>query len=118
MFADEMGTDTSLAPLCTLGRDRGASACERAVQPGLERYPAGEHGRGRDKPVPGGRRLNHEEGPRALSGADLSALAQAGQVVAIDSLSSHKGPRVREPIEERGCELVYLPPHSSDVDPI
>jgi transposase len=42
-----------------------------------------------------------------------------GQVVVMDNLSSHKGERVKELIEERGCELVYLPPYSSpDFNPI
>jgi transposase len=36
----------------------------------------------------------------------------------MDNLSSHKGPRVREPIEGRGCELLYLPPYSPDLNPI
>src|SRR3954454_15038615 len=41
-----------------------------------------------------------------------------GQVVVMDNLSSHKGSRVRELIETRGCELVYLPPYSPDLNPI
>ena len=36
----------------------------------------------------------------------------------MDNLSSHKGPRVRELIEERDCELLYLPPYSPDLNPI
>jgi len=32
-----------------------------------------------------------------------------GQVAVMDNLSSHKGKRVRELIEARGCKLVYLP---------
>ena len=32
------------------------------------------------------------------------------QVVIMDNLSAHKGERVRKLIEERGCELLYLPP--------
>ena len=36
----------------------------------------------------------------------------------MDNLSSHKGGRVRELIEERGCKLVYLPPYSPDLNPI
>lgn len=36
----------------------------------------------------------------------------------MDNLSSHKGPRVRELIEGRGCELMYLPPYSPDLNPI
>ena len=40
-----------------------------------------------------------------------------GRVV-MDNLSAHKGARVRELIEQRGCELVYLPPYSPDMNPI
>jgi transposase len=36
----------------------------------------------------------------------------------MDNLSSHRGSRVRELIEERGCELIYLPPYSPDFNPI
>ena len=43
---------------------------------------------------------------------------KAGQVVVMDNLSSHKGSRVRELIEGRGCELLYLPPYSPDLNPI
>jgi transposase len=38
-----------------------------------------------------------------------------GQIVVMDNLSSHKGSRVRELIEERGCTLLYLPPYSPDL---
>jgi len=40
------------------------------------------------------------------------------QVVVMDNLSSHKGPRVRELVEARGCELLYLPAYSPDLNPI
>ena len=36
----------------------------------------------------------------------------------MDNLSSHKGSGVRELIEARGCELLYLPPYSPDLNPI
>ncbi len=36
----------------------------------------------------------------------------------MDNLTAHKGQRIRELIEERSCQLMYLPPHSSDLDPI
>ena len=39
-------------------------------------------------------------------------------VVVMDNLSSHKGPRVRETIEVAGAELRYLPPYSPDFNPI
>jgi hypothetical protein len=41
-----------------------------------------------------------------------------GDVVKMDNLSSHKGPRVREMIEVAGAELRYLPPYSPDFNPI
>jgi transposase len=41
-----------------------------------------------------------------------------GDVVVMDNLSSHKGPRVRELIEAAGAKLLYLPPYSPDFNPI
>jgi len=41
-----------------------------------------------------------------------------GDVVIMDNLSSHKGPRVREMIKAAGAELRYLPPYSPDFNPI
>lgn len=41
-----------------------------------------------------------------------------GDVVVMDNLSSHKGPRVRELIEAAGAGLLYLPPYSPDFNPI
>jgi len=43
---------------------------------------------------------------------------RSGQVVVMDNLTAHKGERVRDLIEERGCEFVYLPPYSPDFNPI
>jgi transposase len=36
----------------------------------------------------------------------------------MDNLTAHKGSRVRELVEERGCVLLYLPPYSPDFSPI
>ena len=36
----------------------------------------------------------------------------------MDNLSAHKGPRIRELIEEAGCELRWLPRYSPDYTPI
>jgi transposase len=47
----------------------------------------------------------------------LAPTLRKGQVV-IDNLSAHKGVRVKEIIEGLGCELVYLPPYSPDLNPI
>ena len=48
----------------------------------------------------------------------LAPSLQPGQVVVMDNLSSHKGPRVRELVEAWGCELLYLPAYSPDLNPI
>src|SRR3712207_9367164 len=48
----------------------------------------------------------------------MVASLRPGQVVVMDNLSSHKGGRVKELIESRGCELLYLPPYSPDLNPI
>ena len=36
----------------------------------------------------------------------------------MDNLGAHKGERVRELIQCRGCKLLYLPPYSPDLNPI
>lgn len=36
----------------------------------------------------------------------------------MDNLSSHKGGRVKEIVESAGCELLYLPPYSPELNPI
>jgi hypothetical protein len=41
-----------------------------------------------------------------------------GDVVVMDNLSSHKGPKVRSLIEEAGAVLLYLPTYSPDFNPI
>ncbi len=48
----------------------------------------------------------------------LAPTLRWGQVVVTDNLSAHKGERVRQLIEERGCELIYLPSYSPDFNPI
>ena len=48
----------------------------------------------------------------------LAPMLRKGQVVVMDNLSAHKGERVGELIEERGCELLYLPSYSPDFKPI
>jgi transposase len=41
-----------------------------------------------------------------------------GDIVVMDNLSSHKGPKVRQLIEAAGASLLYLPPYSPDFNPI
>jgi transposase len=40
------------------------------------------------------------------------------QIVIMDNLGAHRPKRIREMIEQRGCELLYLPAYSPDYNPI
>src|SRR3712207_3227374 len=48
----------------------------------------------------------------------LAPTLRRSQVVVMDNLSAHKGERIKELIERRGCQLVYLPSYSPDLNPI
>ena len=48
----------------------------------------------------------------------LAPTLQPGDIVVMDNLSSHKGPKVRVLIEAVGAKLLCLPPYSPDVNPI
>lgn len=48
----------------------------------------------------------------------LAPTLSPGRVVVMDNLGAHRPRRVRELVEARGCELVYLPPYSPDLSPI
>jgi transposase len=118
MFVDEMGTHTSLAPLYAYA-------------------PVGER---TFFEVPRNRGKNttlltslHQEGmgpSMAVEGATTSRVFETyverllapalrpGQVVVMDNLGAHRPKKVREVIEARGCELIYLPSYSPDLNPI
>ncbi len=48
----------------------------------------------------------------------LAPSLQAGHIVVMDNLSTHAGERVRQIIEARGCQLLFLPSYSPDLSPI
>ena len=48
----------------------------------------------------------------------LASELRPGDIVVMDNLSSHKGPRARALIEAAGAELRFLPPYSPDFNPI
>jgi transposase len=48
----------------------------------------------------------------------LAPTLRPGQVVVMDNLGAHRPRRIRELIEAKGCELIYLPPYSPDFNPI
>ena len=41
-----------------------------------------------------------------------------GQIVVMDRLSLHKNAEVRKAVHARGCEIVFLPSYSPDLNPI
>jgi transposase len=48
----------------------------------------------------------------------LAPSLQAGHIIVMDNLSTHAGERVRQIIEARGCQLLFLPSYSPDLSPI
>jgi transposase len=48
----------------------------------------------------------------------LAPTLEEGQVVVLDGLGAHRTDRVRELIEERGADLLFLPSYSPDLNPI
>jgi len=43
---------------------------------------------------------------------------QAGMIVIIDNASFHQSTTIRSLIDHAGCQLIYLPPYSPDLNPI
>jgi transposase len=54
----------------------------------------------------------------AFVGQVLTPTLRPGDLVVMDNLSSHKGPRVGQLIHAVGAEVVYLPAYSPDFNPI
>src|SRR6266704_2689138 len=48
----------------------------------------------------------------------LAPSLSPGQMVIMDNLSIHKGNKVRQLIEARGCQVLFLPAYSPDLSPI
>jgi transposase len=118
VFVDEMGTNTSLSPLygwakkgerayCSVPRNRGKNTTLLSSM--------SVEGIGPSLAVEGA--TNREVFETYLERV-LAPTLRRGQVVVMDNLTAHKGERIRELIEQRGCELLYLPPYSPDFNPI
>ena len=118
VFVDEMGTNISLSPLYGWSRV-GKRLCARAPKnwgKNITLLSSMTHrGMGPSVAVEG-----------ATTGMVFEAYVEQalvpslspGQVVVMDNLSAHKGARVRGLVEGAGCELLYLPPYSPDLNPI
>jgi hypothetical protein len=108
VFVDEMGTNASLSPLYawakkgqrarwSVPRNRGANTTV------LSCMSAG--GMGPSLTVEGTTTSAVFE---AYVEQVLAPTLGKGQVVVMGNLSAHKGERIRQLIEERGCELLYF----------
>src|SRR3712207_5756341 len=118
VFVDEMGTNTSL------------SAAYAWAPKGQRAYWSVPRNRGANTTVLSSMSVEGMGSSLTVEGPTTSVVFEAyveqvlaptlrkGQVVVMDNLSAHKGERVRELIEERGCELIYLPSYSPDFNPI
>jgi transposase len=118
VLKDEMGTHTSLAPLYAY-----APVGERAFL----KIP---RNRGKNTTLLTSLHQGGMGPSMAVEGATTSrvfetyvewVLAPAlrpGQVVVMDNLGAHRPKRIRELIEGRGCDLIYLPAYSPDLNPI
>ncbi len=123
VFVDEMGTSTSLSRCAVrlFGSQRPEGALFGGAQPWEEHHALGEHDRrGDGAAVLGGGRLGYQGGvfEAYVEASALPAILSEGQVVVVDNLAAHKGERVKDLTERRGCELLYLPPYSPDFNPI
>jgi transposase len=118
MFVDEMGANVSLSPLYAWSR-RGIRAHAKAPRNWgknvtlLASITAGGIGPCLAVEGPTTREVFETYLERVLAPS-----LRPGQTLVLDNLSAHKGGRVREIVEEAGCELVYLPPYSPDLNPI
>jgi transposase len=118
VFVDEMGTNTSLSVLRAWSRRGQRAYCSmpRNLGPNTTLLSSmTTEGMGPSLAVEGTTTGAVFE---AYVERVLSPMLCPGQIVVMDNLSAHKGERVRELIEARGCEVLYLPPYSPDLNPI
>jgi transposase len=118
VFVDECGTHTSLAPVY------GYSPKGERLKLSVARN------RGKNTTLLASITLEGMGPSLAVEGSTTAEVFEAylehvllpglgdGRVIIMDSLPAHKLGRVRELIEGRGCELLYLPGYSPDYNPI
>ena len=111
VFVDECSSNTSLAPLYGWAR-KGERAHQKVPRNWAKNITlissiGKEWGMGASLVVEGS--TNRTVFETCLEDVLLPRL-ERGQIVVMDNLSAHKGERVRDLIEQKGCELIYLPP--------
>jgi len=118
VFVDEMGANTSLATLYAWARrgKRARMKVPRNRGPNTTLLASMTHeGMGPCVAVVGS---TTGEVFETYIEQVLSTALKPGQVVVMDNLAAHKGSKIRELIEAQGCELLFLPPYSPDLNPI
>jgi transposase len=118
VFVDEMGTNISLSALYAWSRkgERTLGSAPRNWGKNITLLASiTEEGLGPCLAVEGS--TTREVFEAYLQEVLVPSLSP-GQVVVMDNLSAHKGGRVKEIIEGRAAELLYLPPYSPDFNPI
>jgi transposase len=118
VFVDECGTHTSMAPI------HGYAPKGERLRLAVPRK------RGKNTTLLSSITLSGMGPSLAVEGATtarvfetyvkkvLAPSLKEGQVVVMDNLGAHRPGRVRELIEQRGCQLIYLPSYSPDYNPI
>ena len=118
VFVDEMGLHTSLAPLY------GYAPKGERLRLSVPRN------RGPNTTLLSSMTIKGMGPSMAVEGSTTAEVFEAylehflvpglkpGQVVVMDNLGAHKPKRVRELIEDKGCQLLYLPAYSPDYNPI
>jgi transposase len=119
VFIDECSSNTSLAPLYGWSRkgERAYQKTPRNWGKNMTLLSSISRQRGMEASLVVEGSTNGTVFQTYLKEVLLPTLKR-DQVVVMDNLSAHKGERVRELIEGKGCELVYLPPYSPDFNPI
>ena len=118
VFVDECGSNVGLAPL-------------RARAPRGERaFGEAPRNRGKNTTLLASMGVEGMGPCVAVEGAATAKVFEAyvervlvpalslGRIVVLDNLSAHKGERVKELVESRGCEVLFLPAYSPDFSPI
>jgi transposase len=118
VFVDEMGTNTSLSPVYAW------------APKGQRAYWSVPRNRGTNTTVLSSMSVEGMGPSLTVEGPTTSVVFEAyveqvlaptlrrGQLVVLDNLSAHKGETIKEMIEQRGCQLLYLPSYSPDLNPI
>jgi transposase len=118
VFIDETWASTNMAR--RYGRARRGQRLRAGVPPGhwkTTTFVAGLRTTGIVAPFVLNGPINREAFETYVARVLVPEL-RPSDVVIMDNLSSHKGPRVCAMIEEAGARLLYLPPYSPDFNPI